>query len=440
MSKRVAVIGAGPAGATAAYCLAKGGADVDVFEATGSTGGMARSIELWGQTVDLGPHPFASGDPRVDELWLEVVGGDYEMVPRTTRVLDGGTLYPDPVHPRDLGLAEAARAFAGRFRRPRGADGFEAAAIARHGERLYRRFVQPYAEKLWGRPAAGLDAELARRAPQAGPFAYPRQGTGEVYARMCDYVRRHGGRVHLDAPVARLLVDGGRVTGVQLNTAEIHEYDHVVSSMPLTVLAARLPEAPAEVLAAARSLTYRNAVLVFLRTTAESVFPDTWIRVPDPTLRVGRITNFDNWAPALKHGERETILALEYWCSPGDEAWTWPDERHVALARRELAATGLVGAGEILDGEVVRVPKRYPVYHRGYRAPLRVVADHLRRLPGLEVVGRYGAFRHGDQAQSILMGLLAAENVLGAAGHDLWRPGAVPAQATRITETGLVRV
>jgi protoporphyrinogen oxidase len=462
---RVAIIGAGPAGATAAYCLAKEGAEVDVYEASGGVGGMARSIELWGQTVDIGPQHFLSTDPRVNELWLEVIGGDYEMVRRRSRILYRDRLYDYPLRAAGvlggLGPLETARCLAQTLG-PRAPGGTaESWLRARFGERLYRHFFQPYTEKLCGLSPGELDAEFAarragglslweaardalfgggeaRHRTLARQFPHPRQGTGEVYARMCDHVEKQGGRVHLDTPVARLVLDGSAVTGVQLNNAEIHEHDHVVSTMPLTVLAGRLPDVPPEVAAAAAGLTFRNTVIVYLRTSAQSVFPDTWVYVHRPDLRTGRITNFDNWVPSTKNGEPETVLALEYWCDAGDEFWHWDDERYVALARRELAATGLVGPAEILDGEVLRVPKSHPVYRTGYRDHLRVVHDHLRRLQRLQVIGRYGAFRYNTQDHSMLMGLLAAQNVLHGAGHDLCSAGEdAPASRCRITATGL---
>ncbi|MBM4318891.1 MAG: amine oxidase, partial [Deltaproteobacteria bacterium] len=71
---------------TAAYQLAKAGVEIDVFEASDAVGGMARSLELWGQKVDLGPHRFFSSDARVNRLWLEVVGRSYRMVDRLTRI------------------------------------------------------------------------------------------------------------------------------------------------------------------------------------------------------------------------------------------------------------------------------------------------------------------------------------------------------------------
>ncbi len=94
---RVAVIGAGPAGITAAYQLAKAGVEVEVFEATGAVGGLARSYTLWDQTVDLGPHRFFSSDARVNRLWLEVVGRDYQMIDRMTRIYYQGQFFNYPL-------------------------------------------------------------------------------------------------------------------------------------------------------------------------------------------------------------------------------------------------------------------------------------------------------------------------------------------------------
>ncbi len=95
MRERVGVIGAGPAGLAAAYTLGKLDVPVDVFEAGSAVGGMARTIPLWGQKVDLGPHRFFSSNARVNSLWLDIAGTEYRMVERKTRIFyDGGTQRP----------------------------------------------------------------------------------------------------------------------------------------------------------------------------------------------------------------------------------------------------------------------------------------------------------------------------------------------------------
>jgi protoporphyrinogen oxidase len=447
---KVCVIGAGPAGLTAAYQLAKGGVEVEVFEASGEVGGMARSFPLWGQTVDLGPHRFFSSDARVNRLWLEIVEGDYALVDRLTRIFYGGRFFRYPLEPVDalknLGLVQAAGCTVSYLRerlRPSCAnDGtFESWVVRRFGRRLFDIFFKSYSEKLWGISCRELDADFAaqrikklslgeviKRALGIGKqkhrtlvdrFAYPLRGTGMVYERMADYVAALG-HVHLNRPVRRVLHENRRVTGLELSDGRTTRCDHVISTMPLTLLVKGLDGTPDAIRRAAQALTFRNTILVYLHVAEKDLFPDQWIYMQEPQLLVGRITNFRNWVPQLYGASDNTILALEYWCYDGDPLWKEPDEQLVARARCEIESTGLIGGARILDGAVVRVRRCYPVYARGYQDHLAVITDYLDQFSGLTPIGRYGAFKYNNQDHSILMGMLAADQLLTARECDLW--------------------
>ncbi len=472
-TKRVAVIGAGPAGATAAYVLAKKGAKVDLYEASPFVGGMARSIELWGQTVDIGPHRFFSSDPRVNKLWLEVIGKDYEMVDRLTRIFFRNKFYYYPIKAGDalknLGIVEAflcVASYAWQRIKPGSnklGDTFESWVTARFGKRLYRHFFKTYTEKLWGIPATELDSEFAtqrikklslweaiksaifggggkKHKTLVDQFAYPNQGTGEVYNRMRDYVEKNGGKVYLKTPVQELVTSGKTVKGVKLDSGKVREYDEVVSSMPLTILVSRLKNVPKNVEKANKSLKFRNTLIVYLQVKARNIFPDNWIYVHSDELRTGRITNFRNWVPSINRGKKEAILAMEYWCFDEDDFWHWGDKKYIELAKEEIVKTGLIKPNQILDGKVVRVPKCYPVYRQGYKKQLKVVEKFLRQYKKLQIIGRYGAFKYNNQDHSILMGLMAAENIMDKSGHDLWNINSdyEYQESSVITKTGLV--
>jgi protoporphyrinogen oxidase len=446
MSK-VGIIGAGPAGLTAAHELVRLGHEVEVFEASGEVGGMTRSFSLWGAQVDLGPHRFFSRDPRVCRLWHGLVGEDYREVDRMTRIFYRNRLFDYPLRPtnvlRQIGAGESLRCLASYLRQlpARGGpkpDSFEEWTVRAFGRRLFDLFFKGYSEKLWGIPCSEIDSAFAaqrirrfslgqalRQALPGGRgrhrtlvdrFPHPTQGAGLVYRRMADRITAGGGNLHLHQRVAGLSGDGG---GLRLAGGEEVACDRIVSTMPLTVLCRALPELPEEVAEALGHLQFRHTVLVYLRIDQRDLFPDQWLYVQSPELRLGRVTNFANWPNGA--GRDDTILALEYWCDNPSHEWSRSDEEWRSVACREITATGLLGTARIVDHHVIRVPRCYPIYRRGYRAWLEPVMHFLReRHPAILPIGRYGSFKYNNQDHSILMGMLAAENIDRQAGHDLW--------------------
>jgi protoporphyrinogen oxidase len=470
--KKVAVIGAGPAGITAAYVLAKKGVSVDLYEASPHVGGMARSIELWDQIVDIGPHRFFSSDTRVNKLWLEVIGKEYEMVDRLTRIFFRNKFYHYPIKAgnalSNLGIIEAVRcvlSYAWQRVKPGGKElgnTFESWVTARFGKRLYGHFFKTYTEKLWGIPGNKLDSEFAsqrikklslgeaiksaifggggeKHKTLVDQFAYPKKGTGQVYDRMKVLIEKNGGKVHLKTPIDSIILRGKTATGIKLADGTKENYDEVISSMPITLLISRMKDVPDKVRKANANLKFRNTVIVYLKVKSDQIFPDNWIYVHSSELRTGRITNFRNWVPTINKGKKEAILAMEYWAFDEDDFWKWDDEQYIALAKEEIVKTGLVKENQVKDGKVIRVPKCYPVYGMGYKKPLKAVEDFLRSFNHLQVIGRYGAFKYNNQDHSILMGMLAAENIADNTKHDLWdiNTDYEYQESSVITKTGL---
>lgn len=447
----IAVIGAGPAGLAAAHQLVRKGLRVEVFEADSAVGGMARTIPLWGQRVDLGPHRFLAGDPRVNEFWLAALAGRHSRVQRHTRIHYQRRFFDYPLKPANallgLGPMEAARCvlsyFNARLFPLRDQSSFEAWVTNRFGRRLYAIFFRHYSEKLWGIPCRELDAAFAaqrirklslfealkdallksgaaRHKTLADEFAYPHGGSGAVYEALANSISAGGGAVHLNTPVQAVRpAQNGRPALLRLADGGERPFAHIVSTMPLTRLIDGL-DAPVDIRVHAGRLTYRNTILVYLRVGRDGLFPDQWIYVHSPELQTGRMTNFANWCPSIRNGSRESILCLEYWCGDGEALWSLPDEALVELARAEAAQTSLVQAADILEGRVIRIPRSYPVYTAGYRRHLEPLERYLSQLDSLTAIGRSGAFKYNNQDHSILMGLLAAENIAEGAGHDLW--------------------
>ena len=448
--KIVAVIGAGPAGITCAYQLAKQGLEVHVYEAAPQVGGLAKTIDLWGQKLDLGPHRFFSDDTRVNKLWLEVAGRDYRMVDRLTRVYYKNKFYFYPIKAFDalskLGVYTSALCFLSYLSEkvfPTKQDGtFESWVTSRFGKKLFGIFFKTYSEKLWGISCKELDADFAaqrikkfslgeaiKNALNIGgkkhktlvdQFAYPIHGTGMIYERMQQYINTHGGKVLVNTPVKRVLKNGDTINAIELMNGEVLPYEHVVSSMPFTVMVKQLPEVPGQIVELANTLKFRNTILVYLNVDGKDLFPDNWLYVHSADLQMGRITNFRNWVPEILNGSDTTAVVLEYWCYDEDALWTESDEKLIARATEELYKTKLNNDKQVIAGHVHRIQRCYPVYDRGYKDRLKTIESYLSGIKGLSVIGRYGAFKYNNQDHSILMGLLAADNIVNDAHHNLW--------------------
>ncbi len=396
------------------------------------------------------------------------------MVDRLTRIHYRGKFYHYPLRPvnalANMGLLDATRCLASYLRErvaptcdPQRDRSFESWVVSRFGRRLFDMFFKSYSEKLWGISCQELDADFAAQrikkfslgeavksallprkqnahATLVNRFAYPLAGTGVVYERMAERVRALGGEIHLRA-VRRVLHDDHQVRGLELVDGQEEPCDHVISTMPLTLLVRGLGEAPDDVRKSVESLKFRNTVLVYLHADATDLFPDQWVYLHSDKLRMGRLTNFRNWVPELYGAHETSVLAAEYWCYEQDALWTEPDDKIIALASGELRSTGLLRDAKILAGHVVRIPRCYPVYARGYREHVERVVAYLQNFRGITPIGRYGAFKYNSQDHSILMGVLAAENLLENRNHDLWAVntdyGSYQEEAL-ITETGLV--
>jgi len=448
----VIIIGAGPAGLTAAYELVKHGVPPLVLEQADKVGGLARTETYKGYRFDIGGHRFFTAVDEVRELWQEVLGEDFRQVSRLSRIFYNGRFFPYPlsiaVTLRNLGPLESFRILCSYLKvrlSPGGREeSFEEWVTARFGRRLYRMFFKSYTEKVWGIPWSEIRADWAAQRIRdlslvtvvahalfgvrgvktlIDAFHYPRLGPGQMWERFREAVEEGGGRIQLGTPIVAINRRGSRVVSATIGQGErIREVaaDHVISSMPIGCLLKSLrPEAPAEVLWAADGLKYRDFIVVPLIINKADLFPDNWIYIHTPEVRVGRIQNFKNWSEDMVPDRSKTCLGMEYFCTRGDDLWRMGDAELIALATRELEALGLAAASDVEDGHVVRQPEAYPVYNTEYHRHLGVIREYLTGFENLQVIGRNGMHRYNNQDHSMLCGLYAARNLRGAR-HDLW--------------------
>jgi protoporphyrinogen oxidase len=456
------IAGAGPAGLTAAYELTKHGRPVVVLEADPRmVGGISRTDVYKGYRFDIGGHRFFSKSDEVNAVWREVLGGELITRSRMSRIYYDGKFFDYPLRPLNalagLGPVRAsaivasylkARAFPIRPERS-----YEDWVVNRFGRKLFETFFKAYTEKVWGMPTGQISADwaaqrikglslisavasalLPKRKRGGGQvvktlidrFQYPRLGPGQMWEMTRDRVVEAGGTVVHDRRVVRVEHDGGSVTSFVAADAggRDHTYRgrHFLSTLPVRGLVRALrPAPPPAVLEAAGSLSYRDFLTVVLIVDQSETFPDNWIYIHEPRVRLGRVQNFKNWSPDLVPDPSRSSLGLEYFCFEGDDLWRMADADLVALGRREIDAIGLVKADKVVDGCVVRMPKAYPVYDDAYLDHLAVIRRWLGCLENLHLAGRNGMHKYNNQDHSMMTALLCARNILGLGAFDPWR-------------------
>lgn len=448
----VIITGAGPAGLTAAYELVKQGIAPLVLEKGDKVGGIARTETYKGYRFDIGGHRFYTKVEVVQKLWLEVLGNDFIKVPRLSRIYYGGKFFNYPLSVFNtlfnLGIIESALILLSYFKikvQPLTEETtFEQWVTNRFGERLYKTFFKTYTEKVWGIPCNEIQADWAAQRIKGlslttavinalfgsndtktliKEFDYPRLGPGMMWEKFTEAVENKGGKVELNTRVIRIERDGYRVKNIVAEkNGEIFQFsaDNFISSMPVSALINRMePPAPKEVLHAARSLNYRAFMIVSLVVNQVDLFPDNWIYIHTPDVKVGRIQNFKNWSPEMVPDLSKTCLGMEYFCNEDDDVWNMDDGELIKLAAKELEALNLAKARDVEDGVVIRQAKAYPVYDSEYRQHLQVLQDFLTKFENLQTIGRNGMHRYNNQDHSMLTGVLAVRNLDGEK-HNLW--------------------
>jgi protoporphyrinogen oxidase len=477
-SPSVVIIGAGPAGLTAAYQLMKAGhaSRVTILECDSIVGGISRTEQRDGWRFDIGGHRFFTKVKSVDDLWWEILGAENFMSrPRQSRIFYRGKLYDYPLVPmnalRNLGPIEAARCVASylwvRVRPPKNRDTLEGFIAARFGWRLYQHFFKAYNEKVWGVPASELSADWGaqrikdlslfnaildaikprrKRAPKdkskvitslIDEFNYPKYGPGMMWEVCAEKVTAAGATLEFDRKVMRIDHRNGVATAVvaadSAGNEHVYPCTHVISSMPLGALCLAMePAVDDATREAAADLRYRDHLTVALVVPQEYSFSDNWVYIHDPGVRVGRVQNFGSWSPHMVK-EGRTCLGLEYFVNEGDDMWTKPDDELVEQGKREMHQLGLVDdPSKVEAGYVVRMPKAYPVYDDAYQGNVDTMRKWL-FLNGLNVfpAGRNGMHKYNNQDHSMLTAMLSVENILGA-DHDVW---SVNVEAEYLEET-----
>jgi protoporphyrinogen oxidase len=457
---RTVIIGAGPAGLTSAANLAENGHDVLVLEKDPEyVGGIARTVTYKGYRFDIGGHRFFSKSPEITDWWKKRLGDQFISVRRLSRIFYSGKYFDYPLKAMNalfgLGIFTSIACMLSYAKAQlfpiKPEKSFADWVTNRFGSKLFNIFFKTYTEKVWGMPCNEISADWAAQRikglslwkaiwnaliPQTrdksnvvktliDTFEYPRLGPGMMWEKTRDDIQAAGGSVAMGEQVVAINTIGDSVISVTTRDQDGVEQDwtgaQFVVSMPLQECALAFnPPLPGEAIAAAKRLKYRDFLTVALIVKRTDLFPDNWIYVHDPSVRLGRIQNFNNWSAEMVPDKTTTCLGLEYFCFEGDDLWSANDADLIELGKKELVKLGLVREGEIIDGCVVRQEKAYPVYGPGYTDDVAIIRGAVSRFENIQPVGRNGMHKYNNQDHSMMTAILAAKNIEGGQ-FNLWK-------------------
>lgn len=477
--KTAVIIGAGPAGLTAAYELLKQ-TDIKpiVLEAEDFLGGISRTVNNSGNRMDIGGHRFFSKDPSIMAWWTGILPLQGVPAPdpdkedrvmlvrnRISRIRFRRTFFDYPISLKwstfkGMGLANTLKAgfgYIGAKIRPLPETSLENFYINRFGRPLYEMFFEDYTTKVWGVHPSRIGADWgAQRVKGLSVFAvikdalmrpfrskasakvetslieqfiYPKYGPGQLWETVAAEVEKMGGSIFKETKVTAVNVEDGKVTGVSVMSPDGERTiacDWLLSSMPLKELVEGLRglNVPQEAAQAAQGLPYRDFMTagVLLRRLSLPHVPDTWIYVQEKDVKVGRLQIFNNWSPYMVADPENTVyVGMEYFCNEGDELWNMAPEAFESMAVAELEKIGMASAADVLKTSSTKVKKAYPAYFGTY-GQIGSVREFLDTIPNLFCIGRNGQHRYNNMDHSMLTAMEAVKNIKegSSSKHNVW--------------------
>ena len=449
------IIGAGPAGLTAAYELSDSEKKVIVLEKKPQVGGLAETKVFGSYRYDIGPHRFFTKNKEVYQLFLEMLGSDAVAVNRKTRILFKNSYFDYPLTPLNalfgLGLGESiVIGFSYIFARVKSylkiskINNFEDWVVDRFGKKLFNNFFKNYTEKVWGIDCKEIGSDWAaqrikglslstaikfalfpnsKKRPKTlvDKFYYPRLGAGMLWEKFEEHITNKGIEVIKNKKVISIKKTEDIFLIIyedsERNKITVETKNVFFSNPLLEFISIYESDVPQSVIDSAKSLNYRNHISVHI-TIDKKLFDDNWIYIHSPDLDMARIADFTNFSDDMSEAGTYP-LTLEYFCFEDDDIWNKQNKDIIDFALNELRNI-FDDEFNVIHSEVSRNANAYPVIKTGYQEHIDVIKDWLSGLPNITAIGRSGMFKYNNQDHAMATGLYAARTLMGQGDYDPW--------------------
>lgn len=516
MQKTAIIIGAGPAGLTAAYeLLTKTNIKPIILEKSGDIGGISKTVNYKGNRMDIGGHRFFSKSDRVMKWWQNIMPiqsspsiDDISIARKNPEFNNNKVLHKDGVDPE---LEDKVMLYRNRLSRiffirkffnypisltkqtisnlgairilkigfsyvytkffPRkNESNLEDFFINRFGYELYSTFFKDYTEKVWGKPCSEISSEWGAQRIKGlsitktilhaiksiirketsieqkkidtsliGQFLYPKLGPGHMWETVAEMVIEKGGDILMNCDVIGFKNDAVKMYELKYKSKKENkslsiEGDYFFSTMPIIDLVRGMENIPNNIRDIANGLQYRDFITVGLLLTKmkinnetktpslNNIIPDNWIYIQERDVQIGRLQIFNNWSPYMVKDSNNIWLGLEYFCNVGDSLWSMNDEEFKEFAINELCKIDMISKEDVIDSNLVRMPKTYPAYFGTY-SEFDTLKECLNKVENLFLIGRNGMHKYNNSDHSMLTAITAVENIINnkVSKDNIWK-------------------
>lgn len=459
MKKSILIIGAGPAGLTAAYELLKTKQyDITILEESNIIGGISRTINHNGNRIDIGGHRFFSKIEKVNKFWEEVLEEKFLIRDRKSRILYERNFYDYPISLnkttiKNLGLIRFIKigfSYLKSLVSKREENTLEDFFINRFGYELYATFFRDYTKKVWGVPCSKIDALFGHQRIKGlsissvlihmlkktfgslnskntetsliEQFQYPKLGPGQLWEDVAKKVIENGGKIIFNEAVDKIENINQKIKNISTLNNKIFQADYILSSMPIKDLINSFNNVPKDISKISQKLEYRDFITVglLLKNLELENLKDNWIYIQESDVKIGRLQIFNNWSPYLVKDENTTWIGLEYFCNEDDELWAMKKEEFIEFAILEMTKLNLIKKENILDSIQIKVKKAYPSYFGSYDK-FDEVKDYINSIDNLYCIGRNGQHRYNNMDHSMMTSFEAVNCILNnTSKNKLW--------------------
>ncbi len=466
---KIVIIGAGPAGLTAAYELLKNNKNIDVtiYEETSFIGGISRTVNNNGNRMDIGGHRFFSKSDIVMNFWTNIMSLESDNISakyndrvilvrnRLSRILFLNKFFNYPITIDknlilNLGLFRCIKIAISYIKAIifpyKNVNTLEKFYINRFGKELYNLFFRDYTEKVWGVKSSELSPDWGAQRVKGlsvyktimnaikpkkindfrqkdtetsliEMFLYPKYGPGQLWELVAEEIKNMGGKIYFNYKADSIDIKDNKVVSVSFNNSflVVDNITYLISSMPIKDLIISMSNnVPKNIYDIAIKLNYRDFITVgiLIKNINFKEIKDNWIYIQEPFVKVARIQFFNNWSPYMVKDSSLYYIGMEYMCFENDSLWSKSDDDFIDFAISELKILNIINNDNVVcDSNIVRVKKAYPSY-TGIYSKFSKLREYLDSIDNLFLIGRNGMHRYNNMDHSMLSAMAAVKCII----------------------------